>query len=499
MTGSRDSIIEDTADFPRRTDRRGPLAAAASMAVLVVGAAFLTFSIASPPPKKTTAQATPQPSEISVKVAPSAQAPDTAIETVQLAAVELPKPPKPIAISVEEALAKSRAARSKTAPVAGKPSEDERDGFTPRLKPTLALAKPGADENRAPEEKAKTQNSNAKVAEHKNQERSLTRPIRFGGVFLASDADRPGPIFFESDVRRRVYARAPAPITFAADQTRDVAEARIKVSKGETFVDALKRAGVAASDRNEAAFAFGKEYNLRRLQPGQEFALTLAWPNQTLFQMAAAKKEPEARLLALDFSIDPQNRIAVRRDKDGALAAEKSAVELTARTMAISGSINGSLFLSAKAQGAPNQTIADLANIFAYDIDFQREIFGGDEYEAIFDVYYDDEGRVVSAGDIHFARMKWRGRTKEKAYYRFASANGGARADYYDAAGQSAKRLLMKTPIDGARLSSGFGTRRHPISGYRKQHKGVDFAARHTRLRRWRRRHRARQPVRQLR
>jgi murein DD-endopeptidase MepM/ murein hydrolase activator NlpD len=73
--------------------------------------------------------------------------------------------------------------------------------------------------------------------------------------------------------------------------------------------------------------------------------------------------------------------------------------------------------------------------------------------------------------------MKWRGRTKEKGYYRFAAANGGARVDYFDSKGESAKRLLMKTPVDGARLSSGFGRRRHPISGYTKQHKGVDFAA----------------------
>lgn len=83
---------------------------------------------------------------------------------------------------------------------------------------------------------------------------------------------------------------------------------------------------------------------------------------------------------------------------------------------------------------------------------------------------------MVGAGDILYGRLKWRGRQKEKGYYLFEPESGG-RGDYFDAAGESARRLLMKTPIDGARLSSGFGTRKHPILGYQKAHKGVDFAA----------------------
>ncbi len=82
---------------------------------------------------------------------------------------------------------------------------------------------------------------------------------------------------------------------------------------------------------------------------------------------------------------------------------------------------------------------------------------------------------MAAGGEIVFARLNWRGKSREKGYYRFEEEEG--RADFYDAAGQSAKRLLMKTPIDGARLSSRFGTRRHPILGYRRAHKGVDFAA----------------------
>lgn len=271
------------------------------------------------------------------------------------------------------------------------------------------------------------------------------------------------------------------PLPFFLSLERDVTKAPTTVSvslkKGENFVDALKRAGVRANDRNEAASAFGKLQNLRRLRPGQTFTLTVAQPNQTLFQIVS-DDAGDQHLVDLNFRADAETRIILTKKIEGGFDAEKADVPLTTKLMNIEGDIKGSLYLSAKEQGAPDRAIANLANAFAYDVDFQREIFGGDEFEAIFEVKYDDEGKLVSSGDILYARLKWRGKTKEKGYYRFASANGGSKADFFDANGQSAKRLLMKTPIDGARLSSGFGTRKHPILGYRKAHKGVDFAAR---------------------
>ena len=272
---------------------------------------------------------------------------------------------------------------------------------------------------------------------------------------------------------------APLVIAMASDIPGAPETVKLSLEKGETFVDALKRARVDAVDRNEAALAFGKHYNMRRLLPGQEFTLTTAEPNETIYQYAArADANDRGRLLALDFRADAENRIGLKRRHDGGYDGEKRIVELTTKLQAIEGRIEGSLFVSARAKGAPHRTVADLANIFAYDVDFQREIFGGDEFEAVYEVRYDEDGREVGAGEVLFARLKWRGRTKEKAYYRFAAKDGGSKADYFDASGQSAKRLLMKTPIDGARLSSGFGTRKHPILGYAKAHKGVDFAAR---------------------
>ena len=289
-----------------------------------------------------------------------------------------------------------------------------------------------------------------------------------------SETDEAQKLSFAQATRASVHLVS----SLTKDLATDLETTTVALSKGETFVDALKRAKVAADDRNAAAYAFGQHHNLRRLRPGQQFELTIAQPNQTIFQsLVASTDENDARLMALSFRADPENRIEISRTGNGALTAEKTPVPLTTELKYIHGHIEGSLFVSAQQQGAPNKIIGNLANIFAYDIDFQRDIFGGDEFEAVFEVKYDDDGELVSAGDILFAKLNWRGRRKEKGYYLFASRDGGTKADYYDAAGQSAKRLLMKTPIDGARLSSGFGTRRHPILGYRKAHKGVDFAA----------------------
>lgn len=455
---------------PIERRRRGPAGLAASLAVLVAGTGFLAYAMLSAPrpvegpaPRETALSAP----ETSVSEQRAARAGEAKIAAPDPETASPARPAPKVTISIKEALAESRAAR---AAVQTPGARTLAQG--PSLKP-VTINGPGNDEfdtTLAPRIKPEFDTASAPAPV------MATRPVRIGTAFLASHEDAPPPVFFESDLQPAQQRRENAALAYAGDLDRQFGEMRIRITRGETFVDALERAGVAPQDRNEAAYAFGKHYNLRRLRPGQEFRLTLGWPNQTLFQLAAAQEEPQARLIGLEFRADPQTRVFVRRDAAGELVAEKSDVSLTTRVLSFSGRIRGSLYLSAKAVGAPDQIIADLADAFAYDVDFQREIFGGDEFEAIFEARYDDQGNLVSTGDILYARLNWRGRSKEKGYYRFDDDDDG-RADFFDATGQSARRLLMKTPIDGARLSSGFGTRRHPILGYRRAHKGVDFAA----------------------
>ncbi len=422
---------------PIERRRRGPAGLAAALIVLIAGAGLLAYAMFSSPQP-----AVPTSAGKTDAGAPAAIAFESS-PTQTIPAQAESEPPAPARTVADGPSVKPKM-------ILGEATEAVDPTLFPRLKPDAAKA------------------ATAPVI--------ANRPMRLGGAFLASAEDRPAPFFFESDIQYTERRRGAPALIYAGDLDRQFGEMRIRITRGENFVDALKRARVAAADRNDAAYAFGKLYNLRRLRPGQEFRLTLGWPNQTLFQAAADGDAPEARLISLEFRADPETRVYVRRDDTGGFVGEKSAVALTTRMLSFSGRINGSLYTSAKAVGAPDQIIADLADAFSYDVDFQREIFGGDEFEAIFEARYDDQGNLVSTGDIVYARLNWRGRKKEKGYYRFDDNDDG-RADFFDATGQSARRLLMKTPIDGARLSSGFGNRRHPILGYRRAHKGVDFAA----------------------
>lgn len=443
---------------PLERKRRGPAAVAATLSILLAGGALLAFAVMS---------------------APEQAAKTSIAEPVEIAAFESQRAaPTAQEMTLADALAESRAARAEAdhdLKLAGGEPAAPATGLAPRIKPVSDQAVASKPEIEAV--KTASVPANHETSDHAlGKPSTLARPaFMSNGTAYASDDDAPPPFFFESDIiRREIHGIAPA-VELAADLGRDPEDVRIRIMRGENFVDALKRAGVSAADANTAAYAFGEHQNLRRLLPGQEMALTLGWPNRTLFQQVANDPIEDARLLALEFRADPENRILLRRLPGGGMVAQKKAIPLTTRIKSIAGQINGSLYLSAKQVGAPDEVIANLADAFAYDVDFQREIFGGDEFEAIFEVRYDDRGKLISAGDILYARLKWRGRAREKGYYRFEEEAG--RGDFYDATGQSAKRLLMKTPIDGARLSSGFGTRKHPILGYRRAHKGVDFAA----------------------
>lgn len=417
---------------PVRNDARAYLAVAVSMTVMLAGALFLAFVGFEAP------DAAPQPA---VATSSAASSPEPARRA----------PARPLAVAAAPAVHHPEAII-------------ETRGRAPSLNPARAGAAGGAAGVPAPILKPAT--SAAAPAQ---------RPIALGGTFLASAEDAPPPFFFAADLSPRRALPPPLATAYAGDVTDDPRMLVVSLRKGETFVDALKRAGVRAEDRNAAAYAFGKHQNLRLLRPGQEFVLRIAEANRTIFQIAT-EGPSETHLLGLEYRPDPENRIVLARNAEGGFDAKKNFVNLTTRLVAVQGRIEGSLYLSAKAVGAPDEIIAGLADMFAYDVDFQREIFGGDEFEAIFEARYDERGELAGIGDILYGRLNWRGRTKEKGYYYFADYNGG-KGDYFDRAGQSAKRLLMKTPVDGARLSSGFGTRRHPILGYAKAHKGVDFAA----------------------
>ena len=180
------------------------------------------------------------------------------------------------------------------------------------------------------------------------------------------------------------------------------------------------------------------------------------------------------RLLGLDFDLDFDHTVRVTRDPDGRYAAAKVARPQRRDLLHRAGIIDDSLYMSAERAALPHDVIIGLIKLFSWDVDFQRDVRRGDQFETLFEVVSLEDGSGdIRGGDLVYGALSIDGRLLEG--YRFELPDG--RVAYFDRSGKSLRKFLLRTPMDGARLSSGFGMRRHPILGYTLMHKGVDFAA----------------------
>ncbi len=242
-----------------------------------------------------------------------------------------------------------------------------------------------------------------------------------------------------------------------------------KLAKGETLIDALSDRGVSIEAARALVSALEPVFPSRMMKEGTDFELTL---DRQLDFYGREVTFP----VQLSFKPGPNETINVEADEDGRFVAAVEGAK--AGTMSKYAQINhfrtrskvgSSLYGTAKDNKIPDYITSELTRVFSYDVDFQRQVKANDTFE----VFYGNPltGSSAKRKVLHYAQLTLDGKTK--TLYRFTTADG--QTDYYDEQGRSAQKSLLKTPVSGARLTSGFGMRRHPLLGYSKMHTGVDF------------------------
>jgi murein DD-endopeptidase MepM/ murein hydrolase activator NlpD len=235
-----------------------------------------------------------------------------------------------------------------------------------------------------------------------------------------------------------------------------VTHKQLSIQSGDSLGPLLQKNGLSGPEAYRVTQAFAEVYKPRNLRVGQTF--DLYFKDDTLEH--------------LTFRPSVEKTVFVER-KGEEFTARDIASEFNYETVSVQSVIENSLYVDATRLGAPDRVVVQFANIYEYSVDFQRDIQPGDAFEMFFEVARDRNGKIIKSGDLLFTSFSPRGKTSE--YYLYTTQKG--RENFYDKDGKTAKRKLRATPINGARLSSSFGRRKHPILGYRKMHAGVDFAA----------------------
>lgn len=242
----------------------------------------------------------------------------------------------------------------------------------------------------------------------------------------------------------------------------------IRVKSGEGIINALLRADIPRQEAYNIIQAIEEHLQLRKIPAGQPLGLT--YPPVAL-PLPAGEVVP---LESLTMEMGEGKFLRATRSQNSWSATVRTRV-LEERESFVTNHIENSLFTAAQDAGLPLSVISEFIGIYSHVVDFQREIRKNDSFEVFYSHEYDHDGEPAhNRPELLYLSLSVQG--KALRLWRHEDPQTGI-IDYFDEVGKSTKRLLMRTPIDGARLSSKFGMRKHPILGYSRMHRGLDFAA----------------------
>ena len=247
----------------------------------------------------------------------------------------------------------------------------------------------------------------------------------------------------------------------------------IVLQKGESLIGRLVGLGVTHDTAAQLAKVLEPIFPAKLLRVGQKFVVTLDKQQDFFGNFVIFPVE-------LTFSPGPSEEITIESNENGKFFARVNGQNnrQPSRYAApksgqyrIAGRVTSSLFAAALDKGIPEYITNQVIRAFSHSVDFQRDIQAGAKFEFYFGKPF--SGSSTRRKVVHFAALEAGGKLKK--IYRFTNSRG--KTSYYDQKGRGATKFLMRTPISGARISSGYGMRRHPVLGYSKMHAGVDFAA----------------------
>ena len=232
-----------------------------------------------------------------------------------------------------------------------------------------------------------------------------------------------------------------------------------KIKSGETFDKILKKYLIDNEQIKVIKEKLTKKTDINKLNTNQKIQITIDQTNNNIKEFIFQISNTEKIILSKN------NEISEFNEKVLVLKLEKKVIYNE-------NVILQSLYKAATDQNIPPNIIIEFARIYGFQVDFQRDVRKEDIFQIMYEVFVDKDKKIIQTGEILFANLKLSGQDNSLYYFDKKNAEG-----HYNKNGKSVQKALMKTPINGARLSSSFGMRKHPIDGFNKMHRGTDFAA----------------------